>query len=244
MKKVFLLGVFIGSCCLAGAATAAEQQGSSHAGHGNHAGHGQQQSEHKHHAHKHMDKRFTDPEQLAKSFDNPERDAWQMPARVIADLGIRPGQKVADIGAGTGYFSVRLARSEAKPKVFAVDIEQTMVDYLEKRAAENSVPNLVPVLGLTSKAQLPEAVDVALVVNTYHHIEDRLSYFKDLRGSLRPGGRLAIVDWSKGAPMGPPDEYRFTPKEIQDELIAAGYRFVALHDYLPNQNFLIFERTP
>lgn len=192
------------------------------------------------HGRHHMDKRFTDPEALAKSFDNPERAAWQMPERVIADLGLKPGQRVADIGAGTGYFSVRLARSASKPVVYAVDIEETMLSYLAKRASEEGLTNVKTVLGAMESPKLPEPMDVVLVVNTYHHIADRLSYFKKVRASLRDGGTLAIVDWKKGAPMGPSDEYRFMPQEIRTELAAAGFKAVSQHDYLPNQNFLIF----
>ena len=78
----------------------------------------------------HLDHRFEDPERWAKSFDDPARDQWQMPDRVIEALGLQPGQSVADIGAGTGYFTVRLARASAKPKVFAADIEPSMVAYV------------------------------------------------------------------------------------------------------------------
>lgn len=192
------------------------------------------------HGRQHMDKRFTDPEALAKSFDNPERAAWQMPDRVIADLELQPGQRVADIGAGTGYFSVRLARAAAKPTVYAVDIEDTMLAYLAKRAGEEGLGKVKTILAAPDNPKLQEPVDMVLVVNTYHHIADRLAYFRKVRAGIRPGGKLAIVDWKKGAPMGPADEYRFTPEEIRNELAAAGFRFVRQHDYLPNQNYLIF----
>ncbi len=188
----------------------------------------------------HMDKRFTDPEALARSFDNPQRAEWQMPDRVIADLGLKPGQRVADIGAGTGYFSVRLARSAAKPSVFAVDIEDAMLAYLSKRAGEEGLSNVKTVLAATDDPKLPEPMDVVLVVNTYHHIADRVPYFRKVHQGLRKGGTLAIVDWKKGAPMGPADEYRFTPEEIRRELAEAGFQPVAQHDYLPNQNYLVF----
>lgn len=191
--------------------------------------------------HRHMDRRFTDPEELTKRFDNPERDSWQMPDRVIASLELKPGQTVADIGAGTGYFSVRLARGATQPKVIAVDIEETMVAWLKDRAAKEKLPNLSAVLGSADSANLPGPVDVVLVVNTYHHIADRKGYFGNLRSSLRSGGKLAIVDWKKGALMGPPDEHRFPAETIQEELAAAGYRLMARHDYLPHQNYLIFD---
>lgn len=194
------------------------------------------------HSRQHMDRRFTDPEALAKNFDNPEREAWQMPDRVIADLGLKAGERVADIGAGTGYFSVRLAKLAAKPTVYAVDIEETMVDYLGKRAQEESLSNIKPVLGKPERAMLPDTVDTVLVVNTYHHIADRKAYFRDLAGSIRQGGKLAIVDWNANSSSGPPAEHRFTVAEIRAELEAVGYRFVQQHNYLPRQNYLIFER--
>lgn len=234
---VFLMGITLAGFGQAGHTHAAPQGNHSSADSGK--SHGMAHSHADKHVRGHMDKRFTDPEALAKSFDNPERAAWQMPDRVIADLGLKPGQKVADIGAGTGYFSVRLARSAAKPAVYAVDIEETMLAYLAKRAAEEGLSNVKTVLGGMESAKLPEPVDIVLVVNTYHHIADRLTYFRHLRESLRKGGKLAIVDWKKGAPMGPADEFRFTPDEIRRELASAGFRVVAQHDYLPNQNYLI-----
>lgn len=241
LHSALVLAVF-----LVGASFAAIGQ-ANHASQGNHshAGHGKSDSKaHNHghgHARGHMDKRFTDPEALAKSFDNPQRAAWQMPDRVIADLALKPGQRIADIGAGTGYFAVRLARSTAKPTVYAVDIEEAMLAYLAKRAGEEGLANVKTVLATTDSPKLPEPMDAVLVVNTYHHIADRVAYFRQVHQGLRKGGRLAIVDWKKGAAMGPSDEYRFTPEEIRSELAAAGFSPVAQHDYLPNQNFLIFQ---
>lgn len=189
----------------------------------------------------HMEHRFDDAERYAKSFDDPARDAWQMPERVIEALGLGRGLSVADIGAGTGYFSVRLARSKAAPIVFAADIEPSMVDYLTKRAAKEGLPNVVPVLAAAKFANLPRAVDLVLIVDTYHHIADRPAYFRELRNSLKPGGRLAIIDFKKDSPEGPPVEFRFTAAEIARELELGGFRLITEHGFLPRQLFLIFE---
>ena len=186
----------------------------------------------------HMQHKFDDPARFAKSFDDPARDAWQMPARVIDALALKPGMKVADIGAGTGYFSMRLAR--APVSVFAVDIEPAMIDYLKKRAASETLSNVTPVLATATTPNLPEPVDVVLVVDTYHHLPNRPTYFRELRKSLRPGGRVAIVDFRKTAPEGPPAHFRFTPEQIQDEMKQAGYQLDVAHDFLPRQHFLIF----
>ena len=188
----------------------------------------------------HMEHRFDDPERYAKSFDDPARDEWQMPGRVIDALALAPGQAVADIGAGTGYFTVRLARSAARPTVYAVDIEKAMVDYVRQRAAKEGLKQVVAVQASASSANLPEPVDVVLVVDTYHHIPDRPVYFRELRKSMKPAARLAIIDFRKGAPSGPPEEFRFTPEEITAELKQAGFSLQAQHGFLPRQLFLIY----
>lgn len=193
----------------------------------------------------HMPHRFEDAERYARQFDDPARDAWQMPLRVIEALALAPGQLVADIGAGTGYFTVRLARaSAAAGKVYAVDIEPSMVEYVRQRAAREGLSNVVAVQATPERANLPEPVDVALIVDTYHHIPSRETYFRELRRSLKPGGRLAIVDFRKDAPEGPPKEFRFTPEQIASELAQAGFRLHATHDFLPRQIFLVFTAAP
>src|SRR5579871_5154788 len=188
----------------------------------------------------HMEHRFENPEEWAKTFDDPARDAWQMPYRVIAALKLKPGQSVADIGAGTGYFTVRLARSAAMPKVFAVDIEPSMVSYIRSRAAKEGLKNIVAVQGSADSANLPEPVDVILIVDTYHHIGNRPAYFRKLAKSLKPGGRLAIIDFKPDSPEGPPKEFRFPPEKFKTELAGAGYAISEQLDFLPRQQFLIF----
>jgi cyclopropane fatty-acyl-phospholipid synthase-like methyltransferase len=188
----------------------------------------------------HMEHRFDNPKQLAKSFDDPARDAWQQPGRVIEALGLKRGQTVADIGAGTGYFTVRLAKSEAAPKVYAVDIEPSMVSYLSERAAQEHLNNVVAVQAAADTPNLPEAVDLVLIVDTFHHIGGRELYFQKLAKSLKPGGRVAIVDFKPDSPEGPPKEFRFTPEQIKSEMSKAGYTLAAQHDFLPRQHFLIF----
>jgi cyclopropane fatty-acyl-phospholipid synthase-like methyltransferase len=189
----------------------------------------------------HMAHRFDDPAAYAKSFDDPARDAWQMPDRVIAALALKSGDRVADVGAGTGYFSTRLAKSAAKPHVFAVDIEPKMVGYLTQRATREGLANVRAVLASATSPNLPEPVDVLLVVDTFHHIGNRAAYFAGVRASLRPGGRVAIVDFRKDAPgEGPPAHFRFTPDQISAEMAAAGYVLDASHDFLPRQHFLVY----
>ena len=189
----------------------------------------------------HMEHRFDNPEALAGNFDNPARDAWQLPNRVIAELKLKAGQTVADVGAGTGYFSVRLAKSPAAPKVYASDIEPAMVGYLRQRAAKEGIANMIAVQAAADSPNLPGPVDVVLIVDTYHHIANRETYFRKLASSLKPGGRVAIIDFKPDSPDGPPKEFRFPPERFKSEMAAAGYRLEAQYDFLPRQNFFIFE---
>jgi ubiquinone/menaquinone biosynthesis C-methylase UbiE len=191
----------------------------------------------------HMDHRFDDPEKYAKSFDDPARDAWQMPARVIEALKLAEDASVADIGAGTGYFSIRLAKVVPRGTVYAVDIEPKMLEYVRRRAKTAGLANLVTVEGDSVSPRLPKAVDLVLVVDTYHHIPNRAAYFNGLAKGLTAGGRVAIVDFRKDAPDGPPPEFRFEAAQIVDEMAKAGYRLDTQHKFLPRQHFLVFKRA-
>lgn len=191
-----------------------------------------------------MGRHFENAEQWAREFDDPARDAWQQPDRVIAALGLKPGMKVADIGAGTGYFSSRLARHATAPTVYAVDIEPSMVKYLSARATKEGVKNLLAVQAGESSPNLPEPVDVVLIVDTYHHIPNRVAYFTALRKSLRPGGVLAIVDFRKDSPSGPPTDFRFTPEDVARELMPADYSGTSVITDLPRQWMALFTPSP
>lgn len=186
--------------------------------------------------------RFDDPKKWSASFDDPARDAWQMPDRLIAALELRPTDVVADIGAGTGYLAVRLARHLKSGTVFAVDIEPNMVKHLAARATAEGLSNLRAVRGGEASPNLPEPVDVVVLLNTYHHISARTDYFKRLAASLKPGGRIAIVDYRPDAPAGPPRHLRLSADQIRGEMTAAGYAPAGSHDFLPRQNFLVFRR--
>lgn len=148
---------------------------------------------------------------------------------------------VADIGAGTGYFAVRLARALPAGRVFAVDTEAGMVEHLARRAQRRGLTNLVPVHGKPDDPMLPEKVDLVLLVDVYHHVDDRSAYFARLKDQLKPGGRLAVIDFHLESPHGPPRAMRVEPDQVRAELNDAGYRVVAERRFLPYQYFLVFE---
>ena len=186
---------------------------------------------------------FADVEYWHRVFDDPARDAWQKPDALVGALALRPGMAVADLGAGTGYLSRRLAAAvEPGGTVYAVETEPRLVERLRARAEAERTTNVVPVLASFDNPRLPTAgVDLVLVLDTYHHIDDRLAYFGALRRVLRPGGRLAVVDWHKrDLPVGPPAEHKLAREQVLDELAAAGWVLDAEPDVLPYQYVLVF----
>jgi predicted methyltransferase len=165
------------------------------------------------------------------------RDAWQQPERVVADLALAPGAHVADLGAGGGYFTFRLAHAVGPTGlVYAVDVDPDMVDFLAKQTAEQGLANVRPVLAAADDPRVPEPVDLVFTSNTYHHLENRVAYFSALRErALAPGGRVAIVEYR------PEVTSHATAREtIEREMASAGFRLEKSFDYLERQHFLVF----
>jgi ubiquinone/menaquinone biosynthesis C-methylase UbiE len=190
------------------------------------------------HTHEHS---FSGAEHWAEVFDDPSRDIWQKPHEVIEALALKPDAAVADIGAGTGYFSVRLAHFLPRGRVYAVDIEPDMVKYLAERAKREGADNVTAVAGTADDARLPGKVDLVLMVDTYHHIGQREDYFRKLAKSFKPGGRIAIIDFNANSKIGPPPAQRIAAKRVLAEMVKAGYVLQGEHSFLPNQYFLVFQ---
>lgn len=184
--------------------------------------------------------RFDDAEAWAAAFEDPKRDAWQKPDDVLKALALPQDAAVADLGSATGYFSVRLSKALPRGQVYGVDVETSMRDYLKKRASTEELQNLTAVLGAPDDPRLPGPVDLVLVVDTYHHIQGRTAYFERLAGSLKPGARVAVIDFKQQSTMGPRE--KLAPGTVEVELVRAGYRKLETFDFLPEQYFLVFGR--
>ena len=190
------------------------------------------------HTHRHS---FGDAEKWAHVFDDPERDAWQKPHEVIRALALKPDAVIADIGAGTGYFSARFANMTPQGRVYGVDTEPDMVKHLAERARREGLKNLTAVAAQPGDPRLPEKADLIILVDVYHHIESREGYFRSLRKALKPGGRVAVIDFRMDSPAGPPRSARIAPDAVKAEMKRAGYVLAQEHAFLPNQYFLIFQ---
>lgn len=172
----------------------------------------------------------------------PGRPRWQKPARVIRAIGVRRGQVVADVGAGPGFFALRLARAVGPAgHVYAVDPEAVLLDVLRDRLARSGARNVTPVLSRGDDPMLPPgSCDVALIVNTYHHFTNGAAFLRRLRRALAPGGRLVNIDFARReTPVGPPVHHRVAREAFLRAAHRAGLTLVAEHRFLPHQYFLV-----
>jgi predicted methyltransferase len=190
---------------------------------------------------------YDDPKAMISVFEDESRDAWQLPERVIRSLQIEAKNAiVADIGAGSGYFTRRLALQVPEGRVYAVDVDREFEGYLLDNRETWGTPNIEPHLALYDDPMLPAGtIDLVFTANTYAFIRDRVRYFERVRRALKPGGRLAIIDFRPDAtPPGdiaPRPEHRIDRDRAVAELQQAGFRVSREETYLPHQWYLLLE---
>lgn len=184
-----------------------------------------------------MPHRFENAQEWSKVFDEPGRDAWQKPDEVVTLLAAPSGGTVADLGAGTGYFLGRLARAVGPTgKVVGLDVEADMVRFMTERATKEGLTNVeARQVQPADPGLAPASVDRVLVVDTWHHIDDRAAYVPLLARALRPGGAVVVVDFTLESERGPPPKHRIAPEQVVKELNAAGLDATILPESLPDQ---------
>lgn len=178
------------------------------------------------------------------SLEIADRVEWQKPDEVIAKLAIKPGQAVADLGAGSGYFTMLFSKAVGpQGKVYAIDVLPEMLDYIRQRAQNDNIKNIQLVQASAHDPKLaPASVDLIFICDTLHHISDRPSYYPLLTRALRPHGRLVNIDfYKKPLPVGPAPASKIDKQAMIDEAKAAGFHVVQDYDFLPYQYFLVFE---
>lgn len=188
---------------------------------------------------------FGDVGQWSQMLEGPERDRWQKPEEVIKHLNLKSGDVIADIGAGTGYFTRRFALAVGpQGKALGLEVESSMVEHMRQEARRLNLTNYEPRLVKPEDPGLePQSVDVIFLSNVYHHISNRVDYFRKLSTSLKRNGRIVIVDfYRKPQPVGPPVEQKVSEETIIKELRQAGYRLTRSLSFLPYQYFLEFAR--
>jgi SAM-dependent methyltransferase len=188
--------------------------------------------------------RLFSPEALGE-LEGPDRDAWQMPDAVMDAVGIADGSHVADIGAGGGWFTVRLARRVGpNGLVYAQDVQGQMLEAIRRRIDREGLRNVRTVRGDAADPRLPPAsVEAVLIVDAYYELTNRTAWLRRLAAALKPGGRVGVLDFNKaGGGPGPPIDDRIDEAKVIQEANAAGLTLLRRETFLPFQYFLVFGR--
>jgi ubiquinone/menaquinone biosynthesis C-methylase UbiE len=178
--------------------------------------------------------------EYASVLEDPGRDEWQKPHEVLLAMRLKPTDVVADIGAGTGYFARRFAMHAAK--VYAVDIDAELLAI----AAKSAPANLITLVSKADDPLLPgSSVDLIFFCDVLHHLQDRPAYYRRMSPSLKPDGRVVVVDFRKPPlPIGPPPEMKLDEETVIAEFSQAGFKLLQREAFLPYQYFLVFDRLP
>ncbi|KAA9338747.1 class I SAM-dependent methyltransferase [Hymenobacter busanensis] len=176
--------------------------------------------------------------------ERPGRDEQEGTAILLRELQLKPTDVVADIGAGTGYFTFRISPLVPRGKVLAVDIQPEMIAELQRNKAKKQAYNVEPVLGTVENPNLPNSgVDVVLIVDAYHEFDHPREMMRAIRNALRPGGRLALIEYRAEDPNVPIKRiHRMSEEQARREVEAVGLQFVENRTALPQQHMLIFRR--
>jgi predicted methyltransferase len=189
------------------------------------------------------------PPQDLGLLEAPDRDLWQRPDQIMDALGIAEASIVADVGAGSGWFTVRLARRVGPNGiVYAQDVQVEMVNAISRRVQREGLTNVTTVVGKGDDPSFPPAavgkLDAILLVGVYHEIENRVTMLENLGAALTPGGRIGLIEFKlNGGGPGPPSEERVDPQIVVRDAATAGLRLLSQETFLPYQYFLIFGRV-
>jgi ubiquinone/menaquinone biosynthesis C-methylase UbiE len=183
-----------------------------------------------------------DPKAYVAALEDPKRDAYQKPHEVIEALAIKEGEVIADIGAGSGYFSFRLAHHAGKGRIYAVDISPDMILAVNRRIRDTRATNVVSVLAPPDDPLLPlGSIDRFFFCNVWHHIEDQPKYLALVKQMLKPGGQVVMIDFhKKDLPVGPPADMKIAREDLLRQMEQNGFALLEEHAFLPYQYFLVF----
>jgi cyclopropane fatty-acyl-phospholipid synthase-like methyltransferase len=191
----------------------------------------------------HVHRLHGNPAAYIKALEDPARDAYQKPNEVIDALELKPGEIIADIGSGSGYFTLRMAHHVGKTgHVYGVDVNADMVRHLNQRIRDGGLLNASTILARPDDPLLPRAVDRFVIVDVWHHIDDQAKYLALMKEHLRPGGQVVMIDFHKrDLPVGPPPAMKISREDLIAQMQAHGFTMAREHTFLPYQYFMVFE---
>jgi ubiquinone/menaquinone biosynthesis C-methylase UbiE len=182
------------------------------------------------------------PEAYAKTLEGPERVARMQVPRVVEALALKAGDRVADVGSGSGLFTRPIARAVgANGVAYAIDIDAGLLKVVERSAKEAGIENIRTVLAAADDPKVPEPVDVVLICDALHHIGNQGPYLKTLNKYVKPGGRVAVIDFSERWPSGH-ESMRFSVAQLDEWMKSAGFSRAASYDWLDNSFFNIYKK--
>jgi ubiquinone/menaquinone biosynthesis C-methylase UbiE len=190
----------------------------------------------------HVHRLHGDPAAYIKALEDPARDAYQKPHEVIEALALKPGEIVADIGSGSGYFTLRMAhRIGATGHVYGVDVSADMIRHLNERIRDGGVLNASTILARPDDPLLPQKVDRFVIVDVWHHVDDQAKYLALMKKQLKPGGQIVMIDFHKrDLPVGPPAAMKIAREDLIAQMEKAGFSVAREHTFLPYQYFVVF----
>jgi arsenite methyltransferase len=190
-----------------------------------------------------MHRLHNDPTAYMRALDDPKRDDYQKPHEVLTALNIKPGEVIADIGAGTGYFTFRLSHFVGdKGKVIAVDVSPDMIRHLNQRIRETKTTNVTTILAELDDPLLPDrSVNRFFICDVWHHVENQTKYLALMKKMLKPGGEVVVIDFhKKDLPLGPPPQMKIAREDLLKQMNGNGFKLAQEHTFLPYQYFLVF----
>ena len=190
-----------------------------------------------------MHQLHNNPKAYMNALEDPKRDQYQKPHEVLTALKINPGEVIADIGAGTGYFTFRLAHFVAdKGRVYAVDVSPDMIRHINRRIRDTKATNVVSILAEPDDPLLPErSVNRIFICDVWHHVENQTKYLSLMKKLLKPGGEIVMIDFhKKELPFGPPMQMKIAREDLIKQMEGNGFRLTQEHKFLPYQYFLVF----
>jgi cyclopropane fatty-acyl-phospholipid synthase-like methyltransferase len=182
-----------------------------------------------------------DPQEYIKLLESERRVENLQIDRVVDILKIKPGQRVADIGAGSGLFTRPIAKKAGVTgTVYAIDIDPELLKHIEQTARDEKLPSIRTIMAAEDDPRIPEPVDLIVIIDTLHHIKNQGTYLKSLRRYLRPAGRIAIIDFSESWPPGH-EHMKYGIEDLEKWMNEAGYKQVERHDFLDNNFFVVYQ---
>jgi SAM-dependent methyltransferase len=194
-------------------------------------------------AHKHKTP-FGNSEKYIDFLEREDRITWQKPGAVVEALKLTGDETIADVGAGTGYFSLRFASALPRGRVYAIDVDPAMIHHIRHRAMANTIDNVEVILASPDDPKVPTDSEIVFICDVLHHVENKSRWLKNIHGAVQKGARLILIEYKEGdLPEGPPEWMKMSPQTVTAHALGAGFTHVSTdNDLLPYQTMFVFEK--